>query len=265
MNNRFNPVRKKGKALSRHEVIVGVSAVFGIIVVSVAAVFVVRAFLTDFTQKRENEFASITYTNIDIVEPGGKTYTVSLDLNNQNHYVSGNGTVTKDAQIKNLDGEDKKPVYLRIKTLLTVYDADGNNVTLDYCFGSEPVSLQEPAYLQQTADWYKGTDGYYYYKHIMVPGQTTDHIFPGNATDGYKATINNAVVLPDNAHVHIDILADAVQAVSTDTVLWTAADYYTAASIGEVQTAWGMTPSPASVSDDSQKVTTTCGWSVYTP
>ena len=265
MNNRFNPVRKKGKALSRHEVIVGVSAVFGIIVVSVAAVFVVRAFLTDFTQKRENEFASITYTNIDIVEPGGKTYTVSLDLNNQNHYDSPDGTVTKDAQIKNLDGEDKKPVYLRIKTLLTVYDADGNNVTLDYCFGSEPVSLQEPAYLQQTADWYKGADGYYYYKHIMVPGQTTDHIFPGNATDGYKATILNANLLPDNAHVHIDILADAVQAVSTDTVLWTAADYYTAASIGEVQTAWGMTPSPVSVSDDSQKVTTTCGWTVYTP
>ena len=208
MNNRFNPVRKKGKALSRHEVIVGVSAVFGIIVVSVAAVFVVRAFLTDFTQKRENEFASITYTNIDIVEPGGKTYDVSFSKTG-NIYNSKHGTVTKDAQIKNLDGEDKKPVYLRIKTLLTVYDADGNNVTLDYCFGSEPVSLQEPAYLQQTADWYKGTDGYYYYKHIMVPGQTTDHIFPGNATDGYKATINNAVVLPDNAHVHIDILADA--------------------------------------------------------
>ena len=252
------------KRWNRHDYIVAICVILGMVVISTAAVFVVRALLTDITNLRANQFTSMTYTNIDIIEPSGKTYSVDLSYDQVTHkYTSLDGTVSKNAQITNLPGEDKKPVYIRTKVIMTICDEQGYDITMNYSQGSLRVTLGD--LFQTPGDWWEGANGYYYYKHILIPGQSTSNLFKGNDQDGYSVTINNAIYLPDKCKVHIDVLADSVQAVSTDTVKWTAADYYKTESISEVEKAWKMTPTPATVTNMTEQQTTTCSWAPVTP
>mgnify|MGYP003370188193 CR=1 FL=1 len=257
-------VRKSGfaKSWNKHDIVVALCAVMGVIVVSVASVFVVRALLTDFTDEKQNEFYTMTYTNIEITEPNA-TYKVEFNIVN-NEYVDHdhNGYVTKNAVITNLEGIDKKPVYLRVKVVTTVYDADGNNISMLYpnvqAYWSD-FRNANPGY--QDNEWTVLGDGYAYYYRILLPGDSTAALFKSD-NEANKVRIFEAGTLPEGCTVHIDILADAVQAVSRDTVRWKAADYYKNESIVEVSNAWGRTPTPAAVSQsnmDSQ-VWTTCSW-----
>ena len=136
------------RSWNRNDYAVAVCAVMGFIVVTAAAAFVVRAFLTDFTQMRKNEFASMTYTNINIVEPSNHDYSVNFSFNTATGtYDNNNGLITKDAEIKNASGSDKKPVYLRAKVIMTVYDSKGYNITMLYANGqSNGVALEDLPY-----------------------------------------------------------------------------------------------------------------------
>lgn len=226
--------------------LIGASAVMS------ATVLVVRGLLTDLTSERTNEFATMTYTNIDITEPGGD-YTVAFDINTfLQEYNNNNGVISKEARITNSTGNDRKPVYVRAKVIMTIYDSDGYNITGLYASGENPVSYE---WSPPTASKWQSNGGYWYYKSILLPGESTETLFSGN-----QLTVTNAAYLPDNCTIHIDILADAVQAVSTDTIKWTAADYYKAESIAEVRNAWGITPTPESVADSTQQVATGCTW-----
>ena len=253
MSNQNKGIKEKLRSLSKHDYMVVVCAVLGIAVVSAAAVFVVRAFLTDYTNKRDNVFSSMTYTNIEIVEnPPSGGYTVVLDFDGPDYNNSNyDGVITKEAQIKNMAGDDKKPVYLRAKVIMTIYDSQGYNITSLYSTGSTQVYIESLPYEDDTVNWTPGGDGYYYYNRILLPGDSTVPILRmQNASHEYdptgswnKVKIKNAADLPAGSVVHIDILADAVQAVSTDKINWTTEDYYDPSSLNEVNTAWGKKPS----------------------
>ncbi len=257
---RNNRLRKRW---NRHDVTVAVCAVMGIIVVSIASVLVVRALLTDFTLERQNEFATMTYTNIEISEPGGD-YTVSFNVTDE-AYVNNdhNGYVTKEAAIKNESGADKKPVYVRIKVITTIYDKDGYNISLLYPdVYADWNDFRNITPGSSSDEWTVRSDGYAYLNRILLPGESSASLFKSGG-EANKVKIFNAAKLPKNSTVHIDILADAIQAVSTDTVKWKAADYYSPEYLGEVTTAWNVTPTLQTITDDQkeQQISVNCSWS----
>lgn len=192
------------------------------VVVSIASVLIVRAYLSASTDNKINEFAPMTYTNIGIQE----TFNASLSYNGTTAIVS------KDAAVQNLAGSDKKPVFMRVKLLCTVYDANGYNVSLDY---SDVSVTWNPA---ASGDWTSIGDYYYYYR-IVLPGESTSKLFASS-----NVSIVNGQSVPSGYTIHVDILADAVQAVSTDSARWKASDYTSsnAADNPEVKVAWGIKP-----------------------
>ena len=117
--------RKKRKKLSDHDFLVVLAASAGVLFVTTAMVLVVRAYLTAKTNEKVNEFAPMTYTNTEITEtktewpdtPQDASYDVYID---------------KSAQVKNLSGNDKKPVFVRVVVTYSIYDTEGMNVTRDY-------------------------------------------------------------------------------------------------------------------------------------
>ena len=204
-----------------------VLAVTCVALVSVVAVLAVRAYLNAQTDEKHNKFSSMTYTNIAIEEPE-----LSLDIQ---FHGGEDGFVTKDAEIVNVEGGDKKPVYLRTTVVTTVYNNKGENVSFlypDVYVDWSPGSIW---------DWTR-RDGYWYYNQILLPGEATSKLF--HSSYGNEVQIINAEQLPSYYKVHVTILADAVQAVSTDSANWSVGDYYDMLDNpnNEVQTAWGVTP-----------------------
>ncbi len=236
-------VRSSRKIYERIPVL---TAFFFVIVVSMTTVLIVRALLTDFTQLRTNEFASMTYTNIEIDEPN-VTYTVSFNSSNSSDH---GGYVKKDAVISNISGKDKKPVYVRATVITTIYNSKGENISIKYPeVGAYFENNRQDIipYSSSSYNWTKRSDGYYYYNRILLPGESTDQLFQNQERTGYNLKISNADQLPNDCTVHIDILADAVQAVSDDSVRWTVKDYFKdsamSEAIDEVSTAWHCKPS----------------------
>ena len=192
----------------------------GVVFVSVAMVMVVRAYLTAQTDSKTNPFAPMTYTNTDVYEPED-SFTV-------NEETEGN-TFRKAIQVYNNEGGDKKPVFARIAIIPTVYDADGLNVTTDY----PNITVTLPANYN-TTDWNKYED-YYYYKYVLDPGDYSTPLF----STGQEFTIvgiEGATSLPSGYYVDIAVVLDTVQAIETDSALWTETKPYTTSC---ADSAWG--------------------------
>lgn len=186
-------------------------ATAAILLVSAAGVLVVRAYLVAQSEQKQNEFAPMTYTDTEIVESQ-----TEFKLTN------GSTTISKKATISNPAGAQKKPVFVRVAVVCSVYDADGVNVAYKYnCAASFT-----------TASGWTLKDGYYYYNSIVDPGESTTELF------GSDVTISNTKDLPNDYKINIDVIADTVQAVSTDSSRWTADDY----TIEEITKAWEVTP-----------------------
>ena len=216
--------RKKRKKLSDHDFLVVLAASAGVLFVTTAMVLVVRAYLTAKTNEKVNEFAPMTYTNTEITE----TNTEWLDTPQDASY---DVYIDKSAQVKNLSGNDKKPVFVRVAVTYSIYDTEGMNVTRDY-----PCTIE---FEKASDDWVKSGD-YYYYKYIIDPGESTTEIFKQNNYNSSKSVkVNCAKTIPDNYVVEIDVIADTVQAVSTDSSKWKTTDYET----NDAATAWGSLPS----------------------
>ncbi|MBQ9902298.1 MAG: hypothetical protein IJM51_07940 [Clostridia bacterium] len=217
---------EKIKKLDRNSVMLAVCAVLGIIVVSVTAVMVVRAYLTAITDNKINPFAPMTYTNTEIEEPTSSWPDTPQD-------TSYDVYINKSAKVKNLPGADKKPVFIRVAVTYSVYDASGVNVTSDY-----PVITtdhdNELVFTQGTNWTAKQSDGYFYYNKIVLPGGQTDEFF------GSAVKVDFGKTLPDGYKVEIDVIADTVQAVSTDSSKWKELGGKFSAT--EVSLAWGKTP-----------------------
>jgi hypothetical protein len=251
MTTRTNQKRKKVKRLMNRDKkteynrwMPYICAILGIMVVSVAGVLVVRAYLTAVTNNKINPFAPMTYTNTEIDEPATTWNKTPTDANPDI-------TIDKSAIVKNLPGNDKKPVFIRVAVTYSVYNGDGVNVTSDY-----PINELQ---FTQGDDWTKGStftnhpDEYYYYNAIVIPGDQTTEFFKTDVTVDFDSK------LPAGYRVEIDVIADTVQAVSTDSAKWKASDYIFAA---EAQQAWpNRNASISAPADTSQQVPASVTWS----
>lgn len=202
MNNKSKTVRK-----DRFTVVM---ATVAILFLSVVVVFVVRAYLIAQSEEKQNNFAPMTYTDTEINEP-------------QTEFtLSGSSTISKKATVNNPAGAQKKPVFVRVTVVCSVYDSEGINVAYKYnCAASFTAA----------SGWTK--DGnYYYYNKIVDPGEATTELF------GSDVSISNTADLPNDYKINVDVIADTVQAVSTDSSKWTADDY----TALEVQKAWNVIP-----------------------
>ncbi len=200
----------KLKALNKDRLTV-ILATLSILLVSVAVVFVVRAFLTAQSEENINEFWPMTYTDTQVEEPR-QNFTLQ----------NGNVTIDKDATVNNPAGSQKKPVYVRMAVICKVYDNMGINVSNKYnCEASFDIDESNWQYL----------DGYYYYKSVLMPGASTTNLFDSNVT------ISNTDNIPSNYEINIDVIADTVQAVEIDSAKWTADDI----TVNCAQNAWNVT------------------------
>ena len=212
-----NKKKEAGKK-QRDDFWIVLSASAGVVFISVAIVMVVRAYLTAQTDSATNPFAPMTYTNTDVYEPTS-SFTVNETTN----------TFTKAIQVYNNEGDDKKPVYARVALVATVYDANGLNVTSDY----PTITVTPPE--SYSDDWAKGTDGYYYYKYILHPGDYSTALF-GADQKFTIGGITGSASLPENGRVDIAVVLDTVQAIESDSALWKDSPSYTTSFASN---AWG--------------------------
>jgi hypothetical protein len=98
----------------------------------------------------------------------------------------------------------KKAGFVRLLVMPAFLAADGETI-LPAEFGVH-VLIED----LNTADWMAGGDGYYYYKHILEPGESTDEMSP-------KKNLFNAVSISDalgdeydGAHLKIEVKCEAV-------------------------------------------------------
>ena len=196
------------------------------LVVILASVIAVRAYLSAATEKRLNAFASMemTYTDTDTVELNGSTYSIVIESGETTGTLKHNNS-DKSAYVHNSEGADKKPVFVRVTMVMDIYDANGVNVTREYPTCTPGYNHSDPEGTldanQWENNWVERTSNgltCYYYKHVLIPGGNTRNVFD-------SVTIDNADKLPQNATVKIRVITDTVQAVATDDMDWTAADY----------------------------------------
>lgn len=103
------------------------------------------------------------------------------------------GSEKKNVQVKNTGDTD---AYIRAALVFTWVDSKGNIA---------PVAVKESDYvLVLGTGWSaKHTDGFYYYKTSVAPGQTTNNLVNS------ITPVDN--VAPDGYTLCVDIIADAVQ------------------------------------------------------
>ena len=177
------------------------AATAGIIFLSTAVVLIVRAYLTAQSGEKNNNFSPLTYTNTEILEQNGELYTFSSATENPSTHKYST-TISKPAVVHNLEGKDKKPVYIRVAVKYNAYKLvvpdDPNaqsyevNVTPDY-----PVTLS----FTPGNGWERSLDdGYLYYSYVVVPGGSTDPVFSGDNV----TLLENLHVLLCSNHYELD-------------------------------------------------------------
>lgn len=106
------------------------------------------------------------------------------------------GSLKTNVAIKNSGDID---AFIRVALVLTWEDDNGNAV-------NRPASLADLNITLNSADWFCGSDGYYYCKTRLAPSAFT------------PVLINSASVKPDSAgylagcHLNLQILSEAIQA-----------------------------------------------------
>ena len=159
-----------------------------VVTVSGIAVFATMAQLSGKSNDKENPFAPMTITDIQIEEPSGTDYVMDH-----------NDTVkTKQVMINNPAGEAKKPVFIRVKVVPSVKNAQG-------AFTDGQVEIDQTA-TQISEDWLYDS-GYYYYKRVVMPGQSTTELFK-------ESTVKLICDLQEGQTVDLSVIADSVQAIS---------------------------------------------------
>ena len=101
-----------------------------------------------------------------------------------------NDTVKTKAVIKNTGNV---PAYIRVAVVVNTIDAQGNITGM--------ADLSQDDWLN-TANWTEGSDGFYYYKGVVQPGEKTDNLLKtGINLDGIQVTILASAIqsMPDAA------------------------------------------------------------------
>lgn len=115
-----------------------------------------------------------------------------------------NGTVKSAIYVSNgLNSEDANvDAYIRAAVVINCVDENGNIIA---------GTIPELDY--NNTDWVKGSDGYYYYKHVVAPMGKTDNLLSENFS----------LTGDDGVNYRVDVLAQAIQTVG-----------------GAVEEAWNM-------------------------
>ena len=158
-----------------------------------------------------NEFSPKLYTNVEINEPNGTEYELVSDKVQ-------NEKGEKIAYFQNPIA-NTKPEYIRAKIVAVIKDSNGNAVGSDfslvYKFGSD----------EATWGWVKGEDGYYYYKTVVNPGESTSNLLVNLSITSPTAE----QLASGSVYIEFNVLADTVEASGTD-------------SMEAAITAWGVNP-----------------------
>ena len=106
--------------------------------------------------------------------------------------------VKSDVKIKNTGDVD---AFIRAAVVINLVDENGNvSVANSDHYQMTPTELPKN-------DWFKGTDGYYYYPNKVAAGDQTTNLF-----DSCTPTEQ----IPDGWHLQVTILAEGIQADGTD-------------------------------------------------
>lgn len=97
----------------------------------------------------------------------------------------------------------------------------GDNTT----YGLRPVENTDYSLTINTTDWVTHTDGYYYYKHRVAPGDTTQPLVTG---------IKTLRTAPEGYTLAVEVAAEAIQANGTTDV----------GHVPAYRDAWGDVPAP---------------------
>lgn len=120
--------------------------------------------------------------------------------------------------VEELDGNQKKSIvvkntgtavsYVRVKLVMNWVDENGN-------VSAEPVNITP---VINTADWFLGTDGIYYYKMPVAPDGKTENLLKADSP------ITEPADKPAGCHLEVTVLAESIQAAPSKAVegAWTA-------------------------------------------
>lgn len=245
-------------------------ASFAVMLAATLSIVGVRALLTAETDAKVNTFGPMTYTNTQVEEAAEMLATLEnglyLGRKGSDSSVKDSLVIPKQATVKNLEGADKKPVFIRVSLNYSIYDKDYINITALY--PPESISYAVDLYDASTNPdgmWTKVGD-YYYYRKIVNPGESTAPIFNTGAysnqeitkvgdntvttdkTGSIELVFPKATWLDKDCEVEIDVVADTVQAVSHDRSGWTKDDYETS----EISSVWkGVTATITSKPDQT--------------
>lgn len=127
---------------------------------------------------------------------------------------------TSETDIKVVDENDQKTSikvenigtatsYVRVKLVMNWVSEDGKTIS------AAPVKID----VEYDKDkWFLGTDGIYYYKTPVAPGNSTDNLLQKDKP------ITEPTDKPDGCHLEVTVLAESIQAAPSTAVegAWTA-------------------------------------------
>ena len=112
-----------------------------------------------------------------------------------------NGTVKENVYISVPSLSDRPravKVFVRVAMIATWQDADGNIASV------APVAGTDYKVVPGSSKWVQHTDGFYYYKESVNPGDNTENLF-----NSIRAVNDGA---PAGHTLHIEILSQSIQA-----------------------------------------------------
>lgn len=157
------------------------------VILAVAAAGGTLAFMTAKIGTETNRFDP-GIADITVSEPNGSSYVLS----------SGSDTVEKIVAITNRKQDHAIPVYVRAKLVPILRYSNGDEGS------GEQVTVRYPEI--NATDWTEmKSDGFYYYKGILQPGDTTKELIR-------KAQVVGG--LPQGRKLEIQVIADSIQTIA---------------------------------------------------
>lgn len=179
----------KNKKTSKRKIIALTAIILTLALIATATI----AYFTDFTLPAKNTFTA-----------GNVACEVTED------FTEG-GTEKKNVAVKNNGNID---VFVRVAVTVNWVGNEGTD-NAGKIYGSRTPDDYAKDYMvthgsDYAQNWFKGSDGYYYYKNKVPAGETTT-----NVIDSLTVTQEN---VPEGYHLEVNVMANAIQADPETTV-----------------------------------------------
>lgn len=104
--------------------------------------------------------------------------------------------VKTDVKVQNIGNAD---AYVRAALVINWVDEDGN------VYGSAPVENSDYTIQLDTENWFKASDGYYYCKAKVAPGNESAVLIN-------RCQKSDGAIAPEGYHLQVKVIASAIQA-----------------------------------------------------